>query len=100
MDTDSFVLSVKTKNVIENSKNLEDTFDFSNLDENQELFSNKNKNLVGEFKLETPKNIWIDDFVCLGGKMYAYKCGDDNRNKLNGFSKSQSKHIKFEEYKN
>ena len=37
--------------------------------------------------------------MCLRNKMYAFKCGDDNKNKLKGISKSQSKHIKFEEYK-
>ena len=31
--------------------------------------------------------------------MYAFKCGDDSKNKLKGISKSQSNHIKFEEYK-
>ena len=29
--------------------------------------------------------------------MYSFKCGDDK--KIKGVSKSQSKHIKFEEYK-
>ena len=32
--------------------------------------------------------------------MYAFKCVDDSENKLKGISKSQSKHIKFEEYYN
>ena len=32
--------------------------------------------------------------------MYAFKCGDDSKNKLKGISKSQPKNIKFEEYKN
>ena len=41
MDTDSFVLSVNTKNLIKDLKNLEDTFDFSSLDKNHELFSKK-----------------------------------------------------------
>ena len=41
MDTDSFVLSVNTKNIIKDLKNLEDIFDFSNLDKNNELFSKK-----------------------------------------------------------
>ena len=45
------------------------------------------------------KNIWINEFVCLRSKMYAFKCGDDSENKLKGISKSQSKNIKFEEYK-
>ena len=99
MDTDSFVLSVNTKDIIKDLKNLEDIFDFSNLDKNHELFSNKNKKVIGKFKIETPKNIWIDEFVCLRSKMYAFKCGDDSKNKLKGISKSQSKNIKFEEYK-
>ena len=32
--------------------------------------------------------------------MYSFKCGDDSKKKLKGISKSQSKHIKFEEYYN
>ena len=31
--------------------------------------------------------------------MYAFKCGDDSKNKFKGIYKSQSKHIKFEEIK-
>ena len=49
--TDSFVLRVNTKDIIKNLKNLEDIFDFSNLDENHELFSNKNKKDIGKFKI-------------------------------------------------
>ena len=100
MDTDSFVLSVNTKDIIKDLKNLEDIFDFSNLDENHELFSNKNKKIIGKYKIETPKNIWIDEFICLRSKVYSFKCGDNNKNKFKGISKSQSKHIKFEEYYN
>ena len=54
-NTDSFVLSVNTENIIEDFKKLEDIFDFSNLDKNHELFSNKNKKVFGKFKIETPK---------------------------------------------
>ena len=32
--------------------------------------------------------------------MYAFKCGNDSKNKLKVISQSQSKHIKFEEYYN
>ena len=99
MDCDSFVLSIETENIINDLKNLDDLFDFSNLDKNHELFSNKNKKVVGKFKMETPENIWIDEFVALRSKCYAFKCGDDSKNKLKGISKSQSKNIKFEEYK-
>ena len=52
MDTDSFILSVKTKDIIEDLKNLEDIFDFSNLDKNHELFSKKNKKLTVNLKLK------------------------------------------------
>ena len=69
MDTDSFALSVNTKDIIKNLKNIEDIFDFSNLDKNHELFSNKNKKLIGKFKIGTTKNFWIDEFVCLRSKM-------------------------------
>ena len=55
MDTDSFVLSVNTKDIIKNFKNLEDLCDFSNLDKNHELFSQKNKNAIGKLKYETPE---------------------------------------------
>ena len=58
---------------------MEDTLDFSNLDKNHELFNDKNKKVIGKFKIETPKNIWIDEFVCLRSKMYPFKCGDDSK---------------------
>ena len=99
MDTDSFILSVNTKDIIKDLKKLEDIFDFSNLDKTHELFSNKNKKVIGKFKIETPTNIWIDEFVCLRIKMYAFKCGYDSKNNLKGISKAQKKNIKFEEYK-
>ena len=36
MDSESFVLSMKTENFINDLKKLEDMFDFSNLDEDHE----------------------------------------------------------------
>ena len=102
VDTDGMFLSMKTKDIIKDLKNLEDIFDFSNLDKNHELYSEKNKKRLGFFKLETPLNIWIDEFVCLRSKAYSFKCKDnkEDKNKIKGISKSQSKHIKFEEYYN
>ena len=93
-------MSVNTKDIIKDLKNLEDIFHFSNLDDKHELFSNKNKQRVGFFKLETPKSIWIAEFVCLRSKMYSFKCGEHSKNKLKGISKSHSRHIKFEDYYN
>ena len=73
-------------------------FDFSNLNKEHELFSNVNKKVLGKFKIETPKNIWIDEFIALRSKAYSFKCGDDNKSKLKGICKSQVKNIKFNEY--
>ena len=102
IDTDGMILSMKSKDIIKDLKNLEDIFDFSNLDKNHKLYSERNKKVIGKFKIETPKNIWIDEFVCLRSKAYSFKCknNDENKNKIKGISKSQSKHIKFEEYYN
>ena len=102
IDTDGMILSLKTKDIIKGLKNLEDIFDFSNLDENHELFSERNKKVIGKFKIETPKNIWIDEFVCLRSKAYSFKCkvNIESKNKIKGISKSQSRLIKFEEYYN
>ena len=58
----------------------------------------KNKKVIGKFKKETAKNIWIDEFVCLRSKMYAFKCGKDSKNKMKSVSKSYCKNIKFEDY--
>ena len=101
MDCDSFILSINSENIIKDLKNLENIFDFSNIDTNHELYSEKNKKVLGKFKIETPKNIFIDEFIALRSKMYAFKCKDkeEDKNKLKGISKSQSKNIKFEEYK-
>ena len=100
MDCDSFVLSIETQIISNDLKNLEDLFDFSNLNENNELFSNKNKKVVRKFEKETPENIWIDEFVALSSKCYAFKCGNNGKNLLKAISKSYSKIIKFDEYKN
>ena len=101
VDTYGMILSLKTPNFIEDLKTLENIFDFSNLDEDQKLFRKINQKVIGKFKLETSKNIWIDEFVCLRNKMYSFKCGNDNgsKNKLKSTSNSQSKHIIFENYK-
>ena len=89
IDTDGVILSMKTKDIIKDLKNLEDIFDFSNLDENHELFSNKNKKVIGIFKVETPKNIFIDEFVCLRSEAYSLKFKDntESKNKLEAFQK-------------
>ena len=68
MDTNSFNLSVNLNDIIGSSRKLEDIIDFSNLDKNNELSSNKKKKVIVKYKIETPKNIWIDEFVYLRKK--------------------------------
>ena len=65
MDTDSFVLSINSSNKVKDLQNLDDLFDFSNLNNNHELFSNRNKKKFGKLKIETTENLWIDEFVFL-----------------------------------
>ena len=56
---------MKTQKIIKELKKLEDVIDLSNVNENQELFSNINKNVIDKFKIETPKNIIINEFIAL-----------------------------------
>ena len=100
MDTDSFVLCVDTEDNKKVLKNLEDFFDISTLSGYHELFSDKNKEIFGNFKIETPKIIWIDEVFCLRSKLYALECGDINENKSKIVSKSYPKSTKSDEYKN
>ena len=53
-ETDAFILSVKTKDIIEDLEKLEDLFNFSNLDGDHHLFSDRNKKVIGKLKIETP----------------------------------------------
>ena len=82
VDTDGMILSMRTKNIIKDFKNLEDVLDFSNLNGNHELYSNKNKKVIGNFEIETPENVWINELVCLRSEVYAFTCGDESKIKL------------------
>ena len=99
MDCDSFVLSIETQKTIIYLKNREYLIDFSNLIVKYEMFSNKNKKVVGKFKIEIPEKIWIDEFIYLRSKAHSFKCGKKNINKLKAVSNSYSKNVKFDEYK-
>ena len=59
----------------------------------------KRKKMVSRLELETPKNIGIDEYICFRSKVFSLKCknDDESKNKLEGVSQSQSKHIKFED---
>ena len=80
-------LGVNTKEIIKGFKNIEDLFDFSNLTENIEPFSNKNKKLIRKLKIDSPEKFYVDKFVALRSKFYAFKCEDICKNKNEGNSK-------------
>ena len=46
IDTDVMILCMRTKTIVKDLKNLEDIFDFGDLDENHELFSKKKQKSV------------------------------------------------------
>ena len=46
MDTDSFVLSIKTNDIVRDLQNLNILLDSSNLDKNQKLFRKKKRKKV------------------------------------------------------
>ena len=56
--------------------------------------------MIGKYKFKTPKNIWVDEFLCLRNKKYVFKWENDSKSKLKGICNSQSKNIKFEKYQN
>ena len=38
----------------------------------------KIKNALGKLKIETPKNIFIDEFIALRSKAYSFKCNNND----------------------
>ena len=81
MDTDSNMIGLNTKDIIKELRSLENLIDFSNFNENHQIFTNKYEKMIVEFKIETPKIICIEEFNCLRSKMYAIKGGDSSKNK-------------------
>ena len=79
MDTDSFWFIINTNNVIKDLKNVREIFDSSNLNKNPCLYNMKNKRVKGQFNIETPGNVFIDGFICLGSKAFSFKCRSDNK---------------------
>ena len=71
------MLSVDTKDFIEDLKNLEHLFDSSSLSENYELFSNEIKKVIGFGRKKIPMNTSLDEFVRLRSKMYVFLSDDD-----------------------
>ena len=95
-DTDSFVLKIKTNDLLQDLENLAPTFDFSNLNPNHQLFDPTKKSKLFHFKEEFSL-LPILRFVSLGSKVYAIQtvcCHDFNLKLPCICSSDKSKNIK------
>ena len=46
----------------------------------------KTKKMIRKLKNETPQKNWIDEFKCIREKMYAFRCGNHNKNEIKVFA--------------
>ena len=75
MDTASFILSIKTGDLIKDLEYFKNGFDFSELDPSHELYDSVNKKVIGKMKIETSPIIELDNFVALRSKSYSFSYG-------------------------
>ena len=81
MDTDSFVMNVKTKYFYKDiSSDVDKRFDTSNYEVNRPLPTGKNKKVIGLMKDELGGKI-ITEFVTLRPKTYSYLTDDGKKDK-------------------
>ena len=93
MDTDSFILSIKTGDLINDLEYFKDDFDFSELDENHELYGTINKKVIGKMKTETSPIIELDNFVALRSKSYSFSYKNEQEATQSTVQKSKQKRI-------
>ncbi|KAF4531795.1 hypothetical protein B566_EDAN017337 [Ephemera danica] len=72
MDTDSYMIAIKTEDYVGEMLPCLDYYDTSNLDETDPLYSEKNKKVLGKFKSEVGGDE-IEAFVGLRPKCYSIK---------------------------
>ena len=101
MDTDSFIMNIKTNDFYEDIANdVDNRFDTSNHEVNRLLPMGKNKKVIGLMKDELGGKI-ITEFVTLRPKTYSYLTDDGKEDKkAKGTKKCViKKMIKFNDYK-
>ena len=88
MDTESFIIHIKTKDVYEDIVgNVEKRFDTSNYEIDRPLPIGKNKKVVGKMKDEIGGKI-MTEFASLRPRIYSYLMDDgDNAKKAKGIKK-------------
>ena len=81
IDTDSFIMNIKTNNFCENiSNDVENRFDTSNYEVNRLLPAGNNKKVIGLMKDELGGKI-ITEFVTLRPKTYSFLTDDGKEDK-------------------
>ena len=101
MDTDSFILFIKTENFYEDiADDVQKRFDTSNYRVDRSLPTKKNKKAIGLMKDELGEKT-ITEFIALRPKTYAYQIDDDEEvKKAKGTRKCvMKKELKFNDYK-
>ena len=102
MDTDSFVLNIKTKDFYKDiAENIKERFDTSNCIYDRPLPTGVNKKVVGLMKDEVGGGI-INEFTALTPKAYSYKMDDFTELKKAKRTKKcvVKKMLRFDDYKN
>jgi hypothetical protein len=99
-DTDSIFLSIKTKDIYDDMKEIIDELDTSGYSKDHNLYSEKNKKVIGKFKDELNGKI-MNEIVFLRSKAYSFTLTDlKEEKKLKGIGKNTiKKDIKFDDYK-
>ena len=102
MDTDSFVMNIKTSDFYKDIANdIEKRYDTSNYEVNRPLPTGKNKKVIGLMKDELGGKI-ITEFVTLRPKTYSYLNDDCKEDKNPKGTKKYviKKMIKFNDFQN
>ena len=101
MNTDSFIINIKTDVYEDIANDVEKRFDTLNYEENRPLSTGKNKKVIRLMKDEYGGKI-LTEFTALQPKTYSYLMGDGNSdNKARGTKKCAIKCVlKFTDYEN
>ena len=84
MDTDAFILSIKTTNILKDLEYFPNDFDFSELDKSHGLYNTINKKVIDKMKIETSPIIQSDNFVALRSKSYSFSYKEIQKAKQKG----------------
>ncbi|XP_059474518.1 uncharacterized protein LOC132196114 [Neocloeon triangulifer] len=99
MDTDAYIVSIKSDNFYQEMKSISQYFDFSSLPPSHPLYSTDNACVYGSFKDET-KGVAIKQFAAPRSKMYSFVCNDEEVKKAKGVKRSAICKLTHEDYVN